>query len=59
MNDDYTTDSHSNTYTFLLKDLGECNFLILGMKGLMALMMIMMTAMMNSALDTAVPTTGV
>ena len=34
MNDDYTTDSHWNTYTFLLKDFWECNFLILGMKGL-------------------------
>ena len=34
MKDDKTTDSHWDTYTFLLKDLGECNFLILGMKGL-------------------------
>ena len=29
--DDSNIDSH---YTFLLKGLGECNFLILGMKGL-------------------------
>ena len=34
MKDDYTNNSHYLTYTFLFKRLGECNFLILEMKGL-------------------------
>ena len=33
MKNDYTTNSHYLTYTFLFKRLGECNFLVLGMKG--------------------------
>ena len=32
MKNDYTTNSHCLTYTFLFKRLGECHFLILGMK---------------------------
>ena len=34
MKDDYTTNSYYLTYAFLFKKLGECNFLIMGMKGL-------------------------
>ena len=34
MKDDYTTNSHYLTYTFLFKSLGEFNFFILGMEGL-------------------------
>ena len=35
MKDDYTTNSHYLTYTFLFKRMGEFNFFILGMEGLM------------------------
>ena len=34
MEDDYATNSYYSTYTFLLKWLGECTFLNLGVKGL-------------------------
>ena len=34
MEDYHTTNSHYITYTFLLKRLGECTFLNLGVKGL-------------------------
>ena len=34
MKDDYTTNSHYLTYTFLFRGLGECYFLNLGVRGL-------------------------
>ena len=34
MKDDYTTNPYHITFIFLFKRLGECNFMILGMKGL-------------------------
>ena len=34
MNHDFFTNSHYFTYTFRFKRLGECNFLILGVRGL-------------------------